>query len=63
VVEFIALGMVTSMGMIESEMGYRAANPVATHNLSLFYFIYDEAAAVKALFKKGGGSEPFNPGY
>jgi hypothetical protein len=34
--------------MIESEMGYRAANPFTTHNLSLFYFIYDETAAVKS---------------
>jgi hypothetical protein len=29
VVELIALGMVTTVGMIESEMGYRAANPIA----------------------------------
>jgi hypothetical protein len=28
VVELIALGKVTTMGMIESEMGYRAANPL-----------------------------------
>jgi hypothetical protein len=48
VAELIALGMVTSVGMIESEMDYRAANPFPTHNLSLFYFIYDEAAAVKS---------------
>jgi hypothetical protein len=46
--ELIVLGMVTSVGMIENEMGYRAANPFTTHNLSLFYFIYDEATAVKS---------------
>jgi hypothetical protein len=39
--------------MIESEMGYRAANPFTTHNLSLFILFIDEAAAVKSLFKKG----------
>jgi hypothetical protein len=27
VIELIVLGMVTNVGMIESEMGYRAANP------------------------------------
>jgi hypothetical protein len=27
VAELIALDMVTTVGMIESEMGYRAANP------------------------------------
>jgi hypothetical protein len=27
VAELIALGMVTTVGMIESEMGHRAANP------------------------------------
>jgi hypothetical protein len=48
VTELITLGKVISVGMIESEMGYRAANPFTTHNLSLFYFIYDEAAAVKS---------------
>jgi hypothetical protein len=48
VTEFISLGMVTSVGKIESEVGYRAVNPFTTHNLSLFYFIYDEAAAVKS---------------
>jgi hypothetical protein len=31
VAELIALGMVTSVGMIESEMGYRAANPFTIH--------------------------------
>jgi hypothetical protein len=35
-------------GMIESEMGYSAANPFTTHNLSFFYFIYDDATAVKS---------------
>jgi hypothetical protein len=42
------LAMVTSVKIIESEMGYCAANPFTAHNLSLFYFIYDEAAAVKS---------------
>jgi hypothetical protein len=46
--ELIALGIVTSVGMIESEMGYRASNPFTARNLSLSYFIYDEAAAVKS---------------
>jgi hypothetical protein len=31
VAEFIVLGMVTTVGMIESEMGYRAANPFTIH--------------------------------
>jgi hypothetical protein len=35
--EFIALGMVTTTVMIESEKGYRAAKPFTAHNLSLFY--------------------------
>jgi hypothetical protein len=48
--ELIVLGMVTSVEMIESEMGYRSANPFPTHNLSiiLFYFIYDEATTFKS---------------
>jgi hypothetical protein len=48
VAELIALDMVASVGMIESEMGYRAANPFTTHNLSLFILFIDEAAAVKS---------------
>jgi hypothetical protein len=35
-------------GMIESEIGYRAANPFTTHNLSLFILFIDEAAVVKS---------------
>jgi hypothetical protein len=46
--ELIALGMVTSVGMIESEMGYRAANPFTTYFLSLFILFIDEAAAIKS---------------
>jgi hypothetical protein len=65
VAELIVLDMVTLMGMIESEMGYRTANPFTTHNLSLFYFILFmmKLLQLKALFKKGGGSESFNPGF
>jgi hypothetical protein len=48
VAELIALGMVTSVEMIESEMGYRAASSFTTHNLSLFILFIDEAAAVKS---------------
>jgi hypothetical protein len=32
VAELIALGKVTAVGMIESEMDYRAANPFTTYN-------------------------------
>jgi hypothetical protein len=39
VAELIALGMVTSMGMIESEMGYRAANPFTTQQSFLILCI------------------------
>jgi hypothetical protein len=63
VAELIAMGMVTSVGMIESEMGYRAANPFTTQNLSLFYLFMMKLLQLKALFKKGGRSESFNPGY
>jgi hypothetical protein len=45
------------MGMIESEMGYCAANPFTTHNLSLFYLFIMKLLQLKALFKKSGGSE------
>jgi hypothetical protein len=38
VAELISLGMLTSVGMIESEMGYRAANPFTTRNLSVILF-------------------------
>jgi hypothetical protein len=57
--------MITSVGMIESEMGYHVANPFTTHNLSiiLFYFILMKLLQLKALFKKGGRSEAFKPGY
>jgi hypothetical protein len=48
VTELIALDMVTSVGMIESEMSYRAANPFTTHNLSLFILFIDEAAGIKS---------------
>jgi hypothetical protein len=34
-------------GMIESEMGYRAANPFTSHNLSIILFISDKAITVK----------------
>jgi hypothetical protein len=45
--------MVISARMIESEMGYRAVNPFTAYNHSLFYFIYDEHAAVKSpLYKR-----------
>jgi hypothetical protein len=54
---------VTSVGTIESEMGYRTANPFTTHNLSLFYLFMIKKLHLKPLFKKGGGSESFNPGY
>jgi hypothetical protein len=47
VAELIDLGMVTSAKMIESEMGYCAANPFKTHNLSIIFFYFDEATAVK----------------
>jgi hypothetical protein len=49
----------------ESETDSRAANPFTTHNLSLFYFILFmmKLLQLKTLFKKGGGSESFNPGY
>jgi hypothetical protein len=63
VAELIALGMVKSVGMIESKMGYCAANPFIARNLSLFYFIYDEAATVKSPLLKGWRNESFNPGY
>jgi hypothetical protein len=43
--EFISLGMVRTVGMIESEMGYRAANPFTTQYFFLVLFI-DAAAAV-----------------
>jgi hypothetical protein len=36
------------VGIIESEMGYFGANPFTTHNLSLFIYFIDEAAAVKS---------------
>jgi hypothetical protein len=51
VAEFIALGMVTTVGMIESEMGYRTANPFTAHNLSLFYLLM-KLLQLKVLFKK-----------
>jgi hypothetical protein len=35
VAELIVLGKVTMVGMIESEMGYLAANPFAIYNHSL----------------------------
>jgi hypothetical protein len=55
--------MVTSVEMIESEMGYRAADPFTAHNLSLFYLFMMKLLQLKALFKKGGRSESFNTGY
>jgi hypothetical protein len=63
VTELIALGMVTSVEMIESEMDYRAANSFTTHNLSLFYLFMMKLLQLKALFKKGERSESFNPEY
>jgi hypothetical protein len=63
VIELIALGRVTSVGMIESEMGYGAANPFTIHNISLFYLFTMKLLQLEALFKKGGGSESFNTGY
>jgi hypothetical protein len=53
VAELIALDMVTSVGMIESEMSYRPDNTFIAYNLSLFCFIYDEAAEVKRPLNKG----------
>jgi hypothetical protein len=38
VAELIAADKVTTVGMIESEMGYRAANSFTTHNLSIILF-------------------------
>jgi hypothetical protein len=38
VVELIALGKVTTVGMIESEMGYRAANPFTTQQFVPYLF-------------------------
>jgi hypothetical protein len=52
--ELIALGMVTSAGMIESEMGYRGANFFITHNLSLFYLFMMKLLQLKALLKREG---------
>jgi hypothetical protein len=54
VAEFIALGMVTSVGMIESEMGYRAANPFTTYNLSLFYLFLMKLLQLKPSLKGWG---------
>jgi hypothetical protein len=48
VAELIALSMVTSVKRIESEMSYRAAHPFKTHNLSIIFFYFDEATAVKS---------------
>jgi hypothetical protein len=44
-------------------MGSGATNPLTTYNLSLFYLFMMKLLQLKALFKKGGGSEAFNPGY
>jgi hypothetical protein len=38
VAELIALGMVTAVGMIESEMGYRAANHFTTQQFFPYFY-------------------------
>jgi hypothetical protein len=38
VAELIALGMVTTVTMIESEMGHRAANPFTTQQFFPYLF-------------------------
>jgi hypothetical protein len=63
VTELIALGMVTLVKMIESEMATAQLTPLQHAIFQLYHYIYDEATAVKALFKNGGGSESFNVGY
>jgi acetyl-CoA carboxylase carboxyltransferase component len=63
VAELIALGMVTSVGNIESEMGYHAANPFTAHNLSLFYLFMMKLLQLKALLKRVGEVNHFSPGY
>jgi hypothetical protein len=55
VTELIALGMVTSVRMIESEMGCRAVNPFIAHNLSLFYLFMMKLLQFKTPLKKDGG--------
>jgi hypothetical protein len=50
--------------MIESEMDYCACNLFTTHNLSIVMILFMmKLLQLKALFKKGGRSESFNPGY
>jgi hypothetical protein len=62
--ELITQGMVTSVEMIESEMGYCVANSFATLNLSIILFLFlMKQLQFKVLFKKGGRSESFNTGY
>jgi hypothetical protein len=55
--------MVASVGMIESEMGYRAVNPFKHTIFPYFILFMMKLLQLRALFKKGGGSESFNPGY
>jgi hypothetical protein len=56
--------MVISGWMIESEMDYRVANPFITHNLSIVIILFlMKMLQLKALLKKGEGSESFNPEY
>jgi hypothetical protein len=44
--ELIALGMTTTVGMIESEMGSRAANPFTTQQFFPYFFIIDAAVTI-----------------
>jgi acetyl-CoA carboxylase carboxyltransferase component len=63
VTELIALGMVTSVGNIESEMGYHAANHFTTHNLSLFYLFMMKLLQLKPLLKRVDEVNHFSPEY
>jgi hypothetical protein len=57
VADFIALGMVTSVKMMECEMRTAQLTPLQHAIFQLFYFIYDEAKAVKSTLSKWWGSK------
>jgi hypothetical protein len=44
--------MVTSVGMIESEMGSRAANPFTTQQFFPYFLLLTQLLQFGALFKK-----------
>jgi hypothetical protein len=52
VAELIALGMVTTVGMIESEMGHRTANPFITQQFFPYFYLLMQLLQFEALFKK-----------